>query len=63
MKKFFVDPSNLGWVRGGFYDDMGGMLVGMHANEVCNILNTHYEKEENKDAHDDLPAFLKPQAE
>lgn len=43
-KPFFIDPNNPGIVRGGFYDELGGMLVGMHAKEVCDILNTHYEK-------------------
>jgi len=28
-KPFFVDPQYPGIVRGGFYDEMGGMLVGV----------------------------------
>ena len=38
---FFVDPNQPGYVRGGPFDEMGGMLVGMHSVEVCNMLNEH----------------------
>lgn len=36
---FKVDPENPGVVRGGWYDDMGGLLVGAEAEYVCNALN------------------------
>ena len=38
-RSFFVDAGTPGIVRGGFYDEMGGMLVGVHAQEVCDKLN------------------------
>ena len=38
---FFVDPKQPGYVRGGFYDEMGGMLVGLRAGLVCKMLNEH----------------------
>lgn len=28
-----------GYVRGGFYDEMGGMLVGVRAQDIANRLN------------------------
>jgi hypothetical protein len=39
MKEFYVDPKQPGFVRGGFYDAMGGMLVGVKARAVCDVLN------------------------
>jgi hypothetical protein len=44
-KPFFVDPKNPGVVRGGFYDEMGGMLVGVHAKWVCETLNEKRERD------------------
>lgn len=41
QKPFFIDQQKPGIVRGGFYDEMGGMLVGMRAQEVCDVLNGH----------------------
>ena len=41
--KFYVDAVQPGIVRGGPFDSMGGMLVGLHAKEVCNRLNTYGE--------------------
>lgn len=38
---FYVDPHKPGCIRGGFFDEMGGMLVGMHAKKVCDALNDH----------------------
>ena len=38
---FFVDPAMPGYVRGGPFDKMGGMLVGLHAKAVCKRLNDH----------------------
>ena len=38
---FFVDPKQPGYVRGGPFDEMGGMLVGLHAGPVCKMLNEH----------------------
>ncbi len=38
---FFIDQTQPGFVRGGPFDEMGGMLVGMHAKEVCDMLNEH----------------------
>ena len=43
---FFVDPQQPGVVRGGFYDEMGGMLVGMNAKWVCDALNKAALEEE-----------------
>lgn len=40
---FFVDPAQPGFVRGGFYDEMGGMLVGVNAEWVCEQLNKALE--------------------
>lgn len=44
-RPFFVDPQNPGVIRGGFYDVMGGMVVGQHASEVCDVLNKHSDLE------------------
>ncbi len=38
---FFIDQTQPGFVRGGPFDEMGGMLVGVHAKEVCDMLNEH----------------------
>jgi hypothetical protein len=38
MSEWYVDK---GFVRGGFYDELGGMLVGHRAREVCDMLNAH----------------------
>jgi hypothetical protein len=46
---FFVDPTQPGIVRGGFFDEMGGMLVGLHAKWVCEALNAAAKlQEQNK---------------
>ncbi len=37
--KFYVDAQQKGVVRGGWFDEMGGILVGMRAQEVCDALN------------------------
>jgi len=37
--EFYVDQNQPGIVRGGPFDSMGGMLVGVHAKEVCHRLN------------------------
>lgn len=34
--EWFADQ---GWVRGGFYDDMGGMLVGTRSKYIADRLN------------------------
>ena len=39
MRDFYVDKKQPGVVRGGFYDEMGGMLVGTKAKAVCDVLN------------------------
>lgn len=39
MQKFYVDAQQKGVVRGGWFDDMGGILVGSSAQEVCDALN------------------------
>lgn len=39
MPEFYVDPKQPGFVRGGCYDAMGGMLVGVKAQAVCDVLN------------------------
>ena len=36
-QKWYVE---LGVVRGGFYDEMGGMLVGERAQDICDRLNS-----------------------
>ena len=36
---FYVDEHHAGVVRGGFFDAMGGMLVGTHAPFVAEALN------------------------
>ena len=41
--KFYIDPAQAGVVRGGWFDEMGGMLVGVHAEKVCTMLNEHPE--------------------
>lgn len=38
---FTVDSNNPGFVRGGWYDDMGGLLVGMQAQYVADALNAY----------------------
>lgn len=38
-QKFYVDEQQKGVVRGGWFDDMGGILVGSSAQEVCDALN------------------------
>jgi hypothetical protein len=38
VSEWYVDK---GFVRGGFYDELGGMLVGHRAREVCDMLNAH----------------------
>lgn len=43
MPEFFVDPDQKGVVRGGWFDALGGILVGVHAQEVCDILNAHFQ--------------------
>ncbi len=48
LSEFFVDRDQRGLVRGGWFDSMGGMLVGFHAQEVCDILNAHFQNIENK---------------
>lgn len=52
-KPFFVDPQKPGIVRGGFYDEMGGMLVGVNAEWVCKALNDAVERDEKGHAHGD----------
>ena len=47
-RSFFVDPVQPGIIRGGWMDDVGGMLVGVHADWVCKVLN---EAKENDDEH------------
>ena len=51
--KFFIDTNNPGIVRGGFYDEMGGVvvshgsiLVGRAAQYVCDALNAYRLQEE-----------------
>ncbi len=40
MKPFYISQAQPGIVRGGFFeDDLGGMLVGVNAREVCDALN------------------------
>ncbi len=40
MKPFYISQTQPGIVRGGFFeDDLGGMLVGSNAREVCDALN------------------------
>ncbi len=46
-RPFFIDPKQPGIVRGGFYDAMGGMLVGQHAKWVCDALNEKIERDAN----------------
>lgn len=52
MRKFYVSKEQPGVVKGGFYDAMGGMLVGVKAQEVCDVLNAAAAP------RDDLAKFL-----
>lgn len=36
-----VDPKNPGVVRGGWFDDYGGMLVGTQAEFVADAINEY----------------------
>lgn len=36
---YFIDPNSLGVVRGGHFDEAGGLLAGMYAEWVCAALN------------------------
>jgi hypothetical protein len=36
---FFVDQKQPGVVRGGPFDASGGILVGVHSYEICDMLN------------------------
>lgn len=36
---FFVPSNSPGIIRGGWFDEAGGMLVGLHAQWVCDTLN------------------------
>jgi len=40
-KEFYVDPNSRGWIKAKtfFSDDMAGMLVGVKAQEICDLLN------------------------
>lgn len=42
---FYIDPKNPGIVRGGFFDEMGGILVGVRAPWVCAALNEKRERD------------------
>jgi hypothetical protein len=42
--EYYIDPTQPGIVRGGHYDDMGGMLVGTKAELICDILNAHFNQ-------------------
>lgn len=37
----YVDPDNPGVVRGGWFDTMGGMLVGTQAEFVADAINEY----------------------
>lgn len=44
LKPFYVDQHNPGIVRGGWFYDVGGMLVGsLHAGDVAEALNAYRE--------------------
>ena len=36
---FFQDPDQPGIVRGGYHDELGGLLLGFTAEWVCAALN------------------------
>ena len=38
-KEFYISPEAKGVVRGGFFDEMGGILCGVNAQWICNALN------------------------
>lgn len=38
-KPFYIDHDSPGIVRGGFFDENGGLLVGRCAEWVCKALN------------------------
>jgi len=40
-RPFYVDGEQPGVVRGGFFDEMGGMLIGLRAPYVALALNEH----------------------
>lgn len=42
---FFIDPSSAGVVRGGPFDRYAGILVGVHAQWVCDALNDALRRE------------------
>jgi hypothetical protein len=44
LPEFFVDPNQRGVVRGGWFDESSGIIVGAHAQEVVDILNAHFQK-------------------
>ena len=39
LPKFYLDSSNQGIVRGGWFDQNGGLLAGVRAVEICDALN------------------------
>ena len=45
-KPFYIDKTHPGIIRGGFFDDMGGLLVGMNAQWVCDALNEKQQRED-----------------
>ena len=40
---FYVDPEQPGFIRGGWLDEMGGFLIGVHARTVADRLNASAE--------------------
>jgi hypothetical protein len=42
---FYVDPAQPGIIRGGWLDEMGGFLIGVHARQVAERLNASAAKE------------------
>lgn len=43
---FYIDPRFQGMIRGGFFDEMGGILVGAKAQWVCDALNLKLKQEQ-----------------
>jgi hypothetical protein len=53
-RKFKVDEKNPGIIRGGPYDSQGGMLAGVHAQEICDRLNAYQQPGEASEPEEAL---------
>lgn len=64
MDEFYVDKKQPGFVRGGFYDESGGMLVGRNAELVCKMLNDYIKlKAENQRLTRDIQIMVEKAAD